>query len=277
MACVSSEVGEDFFLTNINAGVFGSSDEDEEEDSFIVTSFEVEWSAELANLACTSVVLEHVSSSSVGLVGLQVWRGALFLADFLLANPEEVLGKRVLELAAGTGLTSVVASAGAASVTATDVDRGDILPLLRRNCAANVGWSGGDMVQVCQLNFFWEPSDWSLDLTKCVEDSRVILAADVVYDREITVHFFNSLRNILGTGEKTVFIAIERRLWTGDDGTVIAPNFEFFLENLETLEKGRDSDNYTLRVTEEGTDFSQFFKYNRVNELRLWRLVNCMK
>ena len=71
------------------------------------------------------LVIEHSQATSVDLVGLQVWRGALLLADFILARPDLVRNKRVLELAAGTGVTSVTAGLLASSVTATDVDRGE--------------------------------------------------------------------------------------------------------------------------------------------------------
>ena len=58
------------------------------------------------------------------LVGLQLWRGALLLADFILAHPDQFRGGNILELAAGTGLTSVVSAMFGSTVTATDVDRG---------------------------------------------------------------------------------------------------------------------------------------------------------
>ncbi len=58
----------------------------------------------------------------MSLVGLQVWRGALLLADYVLSERAEKLvrGANVLELAAGTGITSIVAAvAGARSVLCT--------------------------------------------------------------------------------------------------------------------------------------------------------------
>ena len=98
----------------------------------------------LSGCPVSSLRIEHSHSSSVDLVGLQVsrsccsrwtitmapcvqvWRGALLLADFLLADPALVAGSRVLELAAGTGITSLTAAMFARSVTATDVDRGEL-------------------------------------------------------------------------------------------------------------------------------------------------------
>ena len=51
------------------------------------------------------------------------WLGGQALARFVLDHPETVAGRRVLDLAAGSGLVGIAASlAGAASVTANDID-----------------------------------------------------------------------------------------------------------------------------------------------------------
>ncbi len=55
----------------------------------------------------------------MSLVGRQIWRGALLLCDLLADRPHLVRGRRVMELAAGTGVTSVVAAAWASEVVAT--------------------------------------------------------------------------------------------------------------------------------------------------------------
>ena len=64
----------------------------------------------------------HFRSTSVSLVGLQVWRGSLLLADYLLAHHSDldIANAKVIELAAGTGITSLVSAAlGAKSVLCT--------------------------------------------------------------------------------------------------------------------------------------------------------------
>ena len=102
----------------------------------------------------------------------QVWRGALLLSDFLLAKPELVEGKKVLELAAGTGLTSIVAATLAESVTATDVDRGEILPLIKKNADLNKGiLARPENFSVREFYFFWV--SWPLDLEERVTSSEV--------------------------------------------------------------------------------------------------------
>ena len=104
---------------------------------------------------------------------MQVWRGALLLSDFLLARQELVQGKRVLELASGTGLTSIVAATLADSVTATDVNRGEILPLIRRNSNLNRGVLAQiENFFVQELDFFWDT--WPPDLEQRVLSSQVV-------------------------------------------------------------------------------------------------------
>ncbi len=51
------------------------------------------------------------------------WAGGQALARYVLDNPESVAGKRVLDLAAGSGLVGIAAArAGASPVTAADID-----------------------------------------------------------------------------------------------------------------------------------------------------------
>ena len=144
MAAIYSELLEDYFLTNINGDLFGDdgTKDDVEEDTttigtilqytsvIIVSQLELISATDFVfsaseGLPVDRLVIEHSQATSVDLVGLQVWRGELLLADFILARPDLVWDKRVLELAAGTGVTSVTAGMFASAVTATDVDRGE--------------------------------------------------------------------------------------------------------------------------------------------------------
>ena len=51
------------------------------------------------------------------------WAGGQALARYVLDNPATVAGKRVLDLAAGSGLVGIAAAkAGASPVTAVDID-----------------------------------------------------------------------------------------------------------------------------------------------------------
>lgn len=61
-----------------------------------------------------------MESTILSLVGLQVWRGALLLADFILYHGKTYFNEKdFLELGSGVGLTSVIAGIYAKSVVCT--------------------------------------------------------------------------------------------------------------------------------------------------------------
>ena len=225
---------------------------------------------ESGSLITDWIITEHSLSSSVDLVGLQVWRGALLLADYILANPSLLAGKHVLEVAAGTGVTSMVAAMFARTVVSTDVDRGDILPLIRRNAGRNREALASCDFSVTELDFFW--SSWPEELRKHGSECDVILAADVVYDKDITHHFFKTLTSLLSLGPKVALIAIEKRLHAGEDGEIVAPNYEIFLKSLSDLNKSRLNQNTTVEVSSVKLDFTKSLQYTRVSELNLFKI-----
>jgi predicted nicotinamide N-methyase len=96
------------------------------------------------------------------------WLGGQALARHVLDHPELVRGRRVLDLATGSGIVALAAArAGAAHVLAVDVD-----PLAGEAVAANAAANG--------LDVEWTCSDL---LDDAAPDVDVMLAADVLYDR----------------------------------------------------------------------------------------------
>lgn len=95
------------------------------------------------------------------------WVGGQALARYILDHPEEVAGKRVLDLATGSGLCAVAAlKAGAASVLAADVD-----PLAE--CAARLNAAANHVtVDVIRRDMLPRPAP----------PVDVILAGDVCYE-----------------------------------------------------------------------------------------------
>jgi predicted nicotinamide N-methyase len=77
------------------------------------------------------------------------WAGGIGLARYLLDHPDQVAGRVVLDLAAGSGLVAIAAAlAGAARVTASDIDP-MALVAITLNAAANgvsVRASGADLL-----------------------------------------------------------------------------------------------------------------------------------
>jgi predicted nicotinamide N-methyase len=98
------------------------------------------------------------------------WAGGLALARYLLDHPAEVTGRRVLDLAAGSGLCAIAAAkAGAAAVQAADVDP-FCAAAVALNAAANgvtVAFTGADLLAADP-----PPAD-------------VILAGDICYEQPL--------------------------------------------------------------------------------------------
>jgi predicted nicotinamide N-methyase len=101
------------------------------------------------------------------------WPGGQALARYVLDGPELVVGRRVLDLAAGSGLVGIAAAlAGAAAVTATDLDPRAVAAI-DRNARTN-----GVRVHARCRDLADEVADELAD-----EVADVVLAGDVFYDR----------------------------------------------------------------------------------------------
>ena len=95
------------------------------------------------------------------------WAGGQGLARWLLDNPSEVAGKRVLDFAAGSGLVGIAAmKAGAASALCADIDP-FCEAAVERNAAANgvtVSFTAADLLDappprvevICAGDVFYE-------------------------------------------------------------------------------------------------------------------------
>jgi predicted nicotinamide N-methyase len=122
--------------------------------------------------------LWHRTEEELEEIGLQppywafAWAGGQGLARHVLDHPEMVKGKRVLDLASGSGLVAISAViAGAVGVTANDIDR-FCRAAIELNAAENdvpVDFEGADLLGELPPDSF-----------------DVILAGDVFYDRAMT-------------------------------------------------------------------------------------------
>jgi len=109
------------------------------------------------------------------------WASGLAMARHLLAHPEIVRGKRVLDFGAGSGVVGVAAArAGAAEVIACDID-----PLALAACRANAALNG--------VSFRYLEDFFALD-----GRVDVLLAADVLYDASNRFSWTNSWRGPTG-------------------------------------------------------------------------------
>ena len=191
----------------------------------------------------------HLADAQVGLFDLSggefhsdepppfwafVWAGGQALARYVLDHPEEVRGRTVLDVAAGSGVAAIAAAAaGAASVTAIDLDR-NAAAAIRRNAAAN-----GVPVTATTMDVAGSPP------------TDVLLAGDVFYSASVAERMAGVLRDRARRGT---------RILVGDPGRGYFPERLFHrvaeyvvpvpaaLEETETLATGV----YEMRATFRG-------------------------
>lgn len=103
------------------------------------------------------------------------WAGGQALARYLLDHPGTVLGRRVLDVASGSGLVAIAAAkAGAARVTAGDLDPNAVAAI-----AVNARANGAPAVTACAFDLAAD------DAGAGAPGAQVVLAADVFYQREL--------------------------------------------------------------------------------------------
>ncbi|KAK9736177.1 Lysine methyltransferase [Popillia japonica] len=226
--------------------------------------FELQRRPKNADRTYTEIEIEHSTNTSLNLVGLQIWRGALLLADWLICNSRKFENdSKILELGSGVGLTSIVASMFR-PVVCTDINEGGILNLLQTNIDRNKALVKKS-ISVLELNFF--KTDFNAELLKLLPDVRIILAADVIYDNDITVAFVKTMQALLKLSPNcNVYVALEKRyVFLLSECDTYAPCYEFF---LECVQRCPDIVSEQLLV-----DFPQYFLYERVKELVLWKFT----
>lgn len=117
------------------------------------------------------------------------WAGGQALARYLLDHPELVAGRRVLDLAAGSGLVAIAAAlAGAGGVVANDVDPWAVAAVTV-NARANrvaVVTTGSDL------------------LDGDADGADLLLAGDVLYDAELAERVLPFLRRAAAAGAQVL-------------------------------------------------------------------------
>jgi len=149
------------------------------------------------------------------------WTGGQALARYVLDNPHLVAGRRVLDMASGSGLVAIAAMlAGAAEVTANDID-----PYAIAAMAANANANG--------VRITCEPADLT---DGDGGDVDLILAGDCLYSDEMAARFLPFVTRVADRGLPILL---------GDPGRGFAPETQ-----LETLKSYHLP---ALRVSEYGS------------------------
>lgn len=130
------------------------------------------------------------------------WAGGQALARYILDHPETVRGKRVLDFAAGCGISAIAAAkVGAKQVTACDIDN-----LAQQAMLINAAENAVTLTTI-----------GALDLNKPYKKADLIIAGDVCYQQAMSVEVLRWLRSCVASGVE-VWLADPGRAYAPDDG-----------------------------------------------------------
>ncbi len=129
------------------------------------------------------------------------WAGGQALARYVLDNPDIVAGKQILDFGADSGLLAIAAAkAGAAAVTASDID-----PVAAEAMALNRALNEVDF-EIATEDLIGRDGGWD-----------PLLIGDVCYDKEIADRVLPWLRGLAAAG-RTVLIGDPGRFILRDLG-----------------------------------------------------------
>ena len=148
------------------------------------------------------------------------WAGGQALARYILDHPEIVRGKRVLDVASGSGLVAIAASkAGAASVEASEIDNYAIAAI-----GLNAETNGVGIVARAE-NLIGRDEGWD-----------VVFAGDVSYERDMAAAMTNWLE-VLARRGAFVLIGDPGRSYLARDRLVTVAEYRIAVNrSLEDME-----------------------------------------
>ena len=215
-------------------------------------------------------VIKHKLSTDLNGVGYQVWRGALLMSDYIIANNGNGFKKKcVLEIGAGTGLASIALSRFCSDNSIFTTDLPELVDLLKENLHSN----NSKNVEVFPLDL----KDFTKD-NKVFREIDIVIGADVIYDNDVTDGVINFLQWILDDSTRGnlefIFTIDKRYIFTIDDMETVAPSYEYFMSQLTDLDP---AEAWNIKCEEIPADqIHQTFCYERSPDLCLI-LINSTK
>ncbi|KAL2042293.1 hypothetical protein N7G274_004781 [Stereocaulon virgatum] len=187
--------------------------------------------------------------------GGQLWPAGMVLAEYLLRNKmDELRGKTIVELGAGSGLTGLALSLGLSRTTniSNTIHLTDghppLLPLLRQNIALNTPHIRPTSLILPSL------LSWGADLPPGIpKEPDIILAADCVYFEPAFPLLLNTMQELIGSETVCYFCFKKRR--RADKDMVRLLEKEFDVEEIRgSWEKEVGVKLYRVRMEEDDSE-----------------------
>ncbi|CAD5122919.1 DgyrCDS11318 [Dimorphilus gyrociliatus] len=188
------------------------------------------------------ISITHAQCTLIKDVGLQVWHSSLLLCELLIDQRQKLKNEDIIELGSGVGLAGIIGGIFAKTVICTDKGE-NILKLCEKNIENNKKFlKEGSTVLTKEIN--WEETllellKWDTEERRIAEEAKYIIAADVVYNEDLTNAFFRTVFQLLTIGRwnKILYIAIEKRInFTLNNLAVCCEAYEHFKTCLEELD-----------------------------------------
>ena len=192
-------------------------DDDNDDDGSILTNLFIDKNYKLQTLTfhaatpstflvtCNFYALQS-ATTAFDLTGQIVWPGVHVLSSYLVSTASEgqhllLANKQCIELGAGAGVISVLASQlGARSVIATD-HNDEVLSMLRRTAALHQQQQSSSTSSSCDIEvrkLEWNDSDDSIE---DMPQSQVILGSDICYSLDSVRSLFTTIGKLLRRGQ----------------------------------------------------------------------------
>jgi predicted nicotinamide N-methyase len=181
-------------------------------------------------VADEAVPLWQKTEEELGRMGLPppfwafAWAGGQALARYILDHPETVKGRRMLDIASGSGLVAIAAAlAGASAVTANDID-----PFAIAAITLNAHTNGVSLQS--------ETIDRLDGETTRFADFDTVLAGDIFYERDTAARAFFFLQRMKTQGA-VVLVGDPGRTYLPRDKMSVLAEYEVpVLRDLEDAE-----------------------------------------
>ncbi|KAF9151343.1 Protein fam86a [Linnemannia schmuckeri] len=144
--------------------------------------------------SCNKVVtvMEEQTTISAGTTGLRTWEASYWLAEHLIAHPELLAGKNVVDVGCGVGFLGIAcALLGAKKVALTDGNH-DVLAMVQQN----IGYNNVPCPTTASL------LDWErfTDEQIAALEAQVLILSDLTYDPTNIVPLVSVLKALLVQG-----------------------------------------------------------------------------